>query len=598
MGKRINATGLESKRLLRPLEAYVLLPDRLCNVRSEEDLSPFTPCMVDLITTALTCCGTLGATALVPVSWMKLKLDPDKMVSVVAAVIPSLNGHPSYHILKTPGADRRSNKRDLYIFETIAGVAEWECEKLFNLQVVILLPWPDPSVDVFDKSTYSLPTAHRIKKAILEGGPVTVGGHPSLYQKHYFDLNQVFAWNCQVLCVSDWFAQSTAELTIALLACLNSGILKEANSVYHSWLQSLVNQQPTFYCASNHRHKQPFSITLRSTQPGAVVRGQRLYRSKAVVQIKQRSPKKRMWQLADGIHKRAQHIPSSLTHFQYLSRAKVLTGSRLGLVGLSGELPRIVAKIAEQGLGMKIFYYQPHPRPDLPYRHVSNLHELLEFSDVIVLADDTLNCVTKQRTLIQAMAGRTPVRRIGKPEVWLTHNHFARIQSHALLVCVTQIQCIDFAALTAALRYGNIRGAAITTPTVWTTQLTELDELRNLPNTFVLPPSNSSACAPREIRQNLAHHVVELIAESLYDDIGKQTKDVSQDPQPLAKIRKIPVPNPTLTSNLSNSRNESPAGKYAQALLRVVQKLPLNWLGAVLDKHWKSIADGVKVHYN
>ncbi|TGZ66581.1 hypothetical protein CRM22_005254 [Opisthorchis felineus] len=596
MGKRTNVTGLESKRLLRPLEAYVLLPDRLCNVRSDEALSPFTPCMVDLITTALTCCGTLGDTALVPVSWMKLKLDPDKMVSVVAAVIPSLNGQPCYHILKKSGADRRPNKRDLYIFETISCVSEWECEKLFNLQVVIILPWPDPSIDVFDKSSCSLPTAHKTKKAILEGGPVTVGGHPSLYQKYYFDLNQVCAWNYQVLCVSDWFAQSTAELAIALLACLNSGILKEANSVYHSWMQSLVNQQPTFYGASNHRHKHPSSITLRSTQPGAVVRGQHLYRSKVVVQLRQRSSRKRMWQRADGMQRRAQPTPSGLTHVQYLSRAKVLIGSRLGLVGLVGELPRIVAKIAEQGLGMKIFYYQPHPESDLPYRHVSNLLELLEFSDVIVLADDTLNYVIRQKTLIQAMAGRTPVRRIGKPEVWLTHNHFARIQSHALLVCVTQIQCIDFAALTAALRYGNIRGAAITTPTVWTTQLTELDELRNLPNTFVLPPSTSSACAPREIRLNLAHHVVELIAESLYDDIGKQTKDVSQDPRPLVKIRKIPVPSLTLISNLSNSRNESGIGKYAQTLLRVVQKLPLNQLGAVLHKHWKSIADEVKMH--
>ncbi|KER26236.1 hypothetical protein T265_06513 [Opisthorchis viverrini] len=384
MCKKINANILEPKRLLRPLEAYVLLPDRLCNVRPDEALSPFTPCMVDLITTALKCCGTVGDTALVPVSWMKLKLDPDKMISVVAAVIPSLNGQPCYHILKTPGADRRSNKRDLHIFETIACVAEWDCEKLLNLQVVIILPWPDPSVDVFDKSIYSLPTAHKINKAILEGGPVTVGGHQSLYRKYYFDLNQVCAWNCQVLCVSDWFAQSTAELTIALLACLNSGILK--------------------------------------------------------------------------------------------------------------------------------------------------------------------------------------------------------------------VQCIDFAALAAALRYGSIRGAAITTPTVWTTQLTELDELRNLPNTFVLPPSTSSACTPREIRQNLAHHVVELIAESLYYDNGKQLKDVSQDPRPLVKIRKIPVPILTSNNNLSDSRNESPMDKYAQTLLRVLQKLPLNRLGAILHKHWKLISDGVKVH--
>ncbi|KAF5400683.1 hypothetical protein PHET_05880 [Paragonimus heterotremus] len=59
-------------------------------------------------------------------------------------------------------------------------------------------------------------------------------------------------------------------------------------------------------------------------------------------------------------------------------------------------------------------------------------------------------------------------------------------------------------------------------PTVWFTQLSDLDCLRLLPNTFILPPATSSACAPTEVRQLLALKIVRLLTNSLLEPMKSQ----------------------------------------------------------------------------
>lgn len=77
------------------------------------------------------------------------------------------------------------------------------------------------------------------------------------------------------------------------------------------------------------------------------------------------------------------------------------------------------------------------------------------------------------------------------------------------------VQCIDFAALNLALRFGLLCGAGLTMPLVWFCNLTEFEALRQLPNTFILPPATSSVCAHSEVRIQIAQEILEVITNIL-----------------------------------------------------------------------------------
>lgn len=52
-------------------------------------------------------------------------------------------------------------------------------------------------------------------------------------------------------------------------------------------------------------------------------------------------------------------------------------------------------------------------------------------------------------------------------------------------------------------------------PLVWFCNLTEFEALRQLPNTFILPPATSSVCAHSEVRIQIAQEILEVITNIL-----------------------------------------------------------------------------------
>ncbi|VDP72922.1 unnamed protein product [Echinostoma caproni] len=492
----------DPKRLIQPLEAYILLPDRLC--AASPDNMRYTPCMTDLIIKTAESSRWLTDTELIPVHWLTLQLEPQKMISVVAAVVPALS-----HRLTCPRAGRnlfrfcsfnKTQKRSL--IETLPGVEKWNFDSLVNLQVVVVVQWPDPSSELFEKCNFRIPNAYTIRKALRKRKPITLGVPSHVRDTYYMDLRRICVPEKNIIFQLNRFTQSTAELALALLTALSRGIFKDSNAMYSHWLQTLVKPERIIY-TKPRGHGTVFDTVKKFTQPNSEAN-----MCQSSVLEESESQRKQVRGPEEQTNCESNH------HWNTLLSGRPLKHARLGLIGLSGELPVGIARLARSAIGMEVIYYQKHPIPSLPYTHYENLKELLQVSDVVILADDDLNRNIPTDPKSQYYRYNS-VKHKRKPRLWLTLEHFTCLQPHSVLICVTSIQCIDFSSLNLALRCGLLRGAGLTMPIVWFSRLAELEALRQLPNTFILPPATSSVCAHSDVRMQIAREILEVIAHFL-----------------------------------------------------------------------------------
>ncbi|MGG5811039.1 2-hydroxyacid dehydrogenase [Falsiroseomonas sp. CW058] len=137
-----------------------------------------------------------------------------------------------------------------------------------------------------------------------------------------------------------------------------------------------------------------------------------------------------------------------------------LFGKACGVFGL-GRIGAAVARRA-QGIGMRVAWSGPRPKPEAPWPHVPTLAELAERSDVLVLC-----CPGGEATRGVVDAGI--LRRLGLA---------------GFLVNIARGEVVDEEALVAALRDGTIRGAATD---VFRSEPVPDPRLLDLPNLVVAP---------------------------------------------------------------------------------------------------------------
>ncbi|KAF5400681.1 hypothetical protein PHET_05878 [Paragonimus heterotremus] len=358
---------MESKRLIKPLEAYILVPDRLCN-GSTINGPPHTPCLADMIIkTFEQYTPSTTDTQFVPVNWLNIKLDPQMVIGVVAAVLPILDYKTNaYRFRQKPLVGQKIRAwSSSSLVETLECVQFWDWKRLVNLQAVLVIPWPDPPAEVFYRAQQNLPSPQKMRAATMSFGKcVTLGSFLPCFRKYFINMDELRNTECQIMFMEDWFTHSSAELAVALLACLSRGVLKDCNSVYQQWLNVLVKPNnevsgtkmfdenfihPTAYCRTmlsscqalqNYSGKDPQTNCRRSFST-------HLYRKS-----------------------RKMRVPSNQNNAEQLTNAETPTvktsirqmyKSRIGLIGLQSELPSKIAHIVYHGLRMEVAYYQRHP---------------------------------------------------------------------------------------------------------------------------------------------------------------------------------------------------------------------------------------------
>jgi len=120
-----------------------------------------------------------------------------------------------------------------------------------------------------------------------------------------------------------------------------------------------------------------------------------------------------------------------------MAPSRRLAGKTVGIVGL-GKIGRIVAQRAG-AIGMHILYFGPKAKPNAPYPFVSNMLDLAERSDVLILS-----CPGGEAT--RHLVGQDVLERLG-PDGYLVN--------------VARGSVVDEAALIAALQERKIAGAAL-----------------------------------------------------------------------------------------------------------------------------------------
>ncbi|KAA3676133.1 uncharacterized protein DEA37_0014683, partial [Paragonimus westermani] len=220
---------MESKRLIKPLDAYILVPDRLCNA-STNGATRCTPCLADLIMKTLEQqASSTTDTQFVPVNWLNIRLDPQIVVSVVAAVLPILDFKTNaYRFEQRHKLSHKTRVRSSpLLIETLECVRSWDWKRLVNLQTVLIVPWPDPPAEVFNHAQQNFSSPPKMHTRSMSSVKyVTLGSPFSCFRKYFFNMDELKTTECQVIFLEDWFTQSSAELAVALLTCLSRGVLK------------------------------------------------------------------------------------------------------------------------------------------------------------------------------------------------------------------------------------------------------------------------------------------------------------------------------------------------------------------------------------
>ncbi|CAH8865371.1 unnamed protein product [Trichobilharzia szidati] len=372
--------------------------------------------------------------------------------------------------------------------------------------------------------------------------------------------------------VPDIFHQSTAELAISLITTLSRGIFKDTNELFQKWLltqqtnsMSNINNYPMISYMLLHKNDNSLirrlSLKLKKFTNLNDYKQFTTRRRRKWIYMRQ---KKTTSPSADLLPRRrpttttADHskdyetmvtrrntlpeITSPLVNIQNspFQLCKQIKGSRIGLIGLMNETSKQIALIAQSGLGMEVSYYQKHPLPYTTYKYYKYLEDLLGMNDYIILADDTVNqsipwCLNTP--VVDKNTTNKAVEYKIKPKLWLSTEQLKYCNKEALLISVTSSQCIDFTALSLALRYRQLGGAGITIPTKWFTHMNEINVLKNLPNTFILPPATSSACSNPTLRIALVHEIINLIVMNLHKDAAMKGEKMTPLDQTLFKVK-------------------------------------------------------------
>ncbi|MBU8536806.1 NAD(P)-dependent oxidoreductase [Falsiroseomonas tokyonensis] len=158
-----------------------------------------------------------------------------------------------------------------------------------------------------------------------------------------------------------------------------------------------------------------------------------------------------------------------------------LFGKTCGIFGL-GRIGAAVARRA-QGIGMKVLWSGPRPKPEAPWGYVPSLAELAEKSDVLVMC-----CPGGAETAGIVNAGI-----------------LQKLGAAGFLINIARGSVVDEAALVAALRDGTIRGAGTD---VFQSEPVPDPAMLAAPNMVVAP---HYASLTRETRVDIVRMIVEGI---------------------------------------------------------------------------------------
>lgn len=196
--------------------------------------------------------------------------------------------------------------------------------------------------------------------------------------------------------------------------------------------------------------------------------------------------------LLRGAYASTSHVAAGAWPRDALSQGRELAGKRLGLIGF-GSIGQLVARLAS-ALGMSVSAYDPALKADAAIFNesgvhpASDLHSLLAESDVvslhIPLVESTRNLFDER--MIKAM----------KP--------------HAVLINTARGGIVDEAAVAAALRSGQMAGAAL--DVFKDEPLGATPHFENCPN-LILTPHTAGLTA--ESNQRVSSLVAEKVMEAL-----------------------------------------------------------------------------------
>jgi lactate dehydrogenase-like 2-hydroxyacid dehydrogenase len=159
-----------------------------------------------------------------------------------------------------------------------------------------------------------------------------------------------------------------------------------------------------------------------------------------------------------------------------------LFGKTCGIFGL-GRIGAAVARRA-QGIGMKVLWSGPRPKPDAPWIYVPTIAELAEKSDVLVMC-----CPGGAETA--GIVNADILRKLGQA---------------GFLINIARGSVVEEAALVAALRDGTIRGAGTD---VFQSEPVPDPAMLEAPNLVVAP---HYASLTRETRVDIVRMIVDGIA--------------------------------------------------------------------------------------
>ena len=159
-----------------------------------------------------------------------------------------------------------------------------------------------------------------------------------------------------------------------------------------------------------------------------------------------------------------------------------LFGKTCGIFGL-GRIGAAVARRA-QGIGMKVIWSGPRPKPDAPWPYVPGIAELAEQSDVLVMC-----CPGGAETA--GIVNAEILRKLGPA---------------GFLINIARGSVVDEAALVAALQDGTLRGAGTD---VFQSEPVPDPAMLAAPNLVVAP---QYASLTRETRVDIVRMIVDGIA--------------------------------------------------------------------------------------
>ncbi|KAA3676132.1 uncharacterized protein DEA37_0014684 [Paragonimus westermani] len=364
---------------------------------------------------------------------------------------------------------------------------------------------------------------------------------------------------------------------------------QDCNSVYQQWLNVLVkpncevygtlmSPKHHTYSTSNHR---VMHNSYQTVQNYFERHPRTTFRKSFSKCVYKKSHKSR----APSNQNNAEQSTNAETP-AFQTSIRQMYNSRIGLIGLQSEVSSKIAHIAYHGLHMKVAYYQRHPLPNVPYTYFGDMKNLVANSDIVILADDTMNEIPS-KIVRAARNNQLTFRHAIRPRIWLDQKQFAHFRPQALLVCVTRIQCIDFPALFLALRYGQLGGAGVTMPTVWFTQLSDMDCLRLLPNTFILPPATSSVCAPTEVRQLLATKVVRLLTNVLLEPMKSRNQRHDEQHNVMKETEPIETIRAPMSHGISTKQNCSNKKRSFIGMVDRGQKMCVQAAFGLIRRYWK-----------